>query len=377
MPPRQNLTYVVKLSKFCNLRCRYCYEFSQLGDKTRMSPHLLARLFNFMRGYSALNNAWTRIIWHGGEPLALPERYWADVDTALGRVFGHDLPDQAVQTNLFSLTDWRIDRLRRIGTVGVSFDVHPGERRAMNGKTSELTVLANMDRLRADGVEFGCISVAHRGNLDKLDQTFAFYNAARTGFRILPFYRSDNPGQVDSYGLTPAEVVTLYSRLFDLWLTEGDGIQIEPISRYVEIAMRHITGKKAPPFNKRRAEKVVMIDTDGTVYSNANAYRKGYAYGNVLTDSADKVHTSPGRARDVAEAEARVSKTCRTCPYFGACDGFFMAEATPHEPQSDCALVRPTLDHITASLRRFGRLKERLALHDLPPVDDLPITAVA
>ena len=28
--------FVFKLSKYCNLRCDYCYEFPHLGDRARM-----------------------------------------------------------------------------------------------------------------------------------------------------------------------------------------------------------------------------------------------------------------------------------------------------------------------------------------------------
>ena len=35
--------FVMKISKYCNLRCTYCYEYNELGNKERMSLDHIAR----------------------------------------------------------------------------------------------------------------------------------------------------------------------------------------------------------------------------------------------------------------------------------------------------------------------------------------------
>ncbi|HRD75742.1 MAG TPA: hypothetical protein PK264_07380 [Hyphomicrobiaceae bacterium] len=46
---RQTAQIVVKISKYCNLRCTYCYEFKDLANKARMSLDKIDRMFATMR----------------------------------------------------------------------------------------------------------------------------------------------------------------------------------------------------------------------------------------------------------------------------------------------------------------------------------------
>ncbi len=45
--------WIVKVSKFCNLRCDYCYELPKLGDRTRMTREQARALFANMAEYYA------------------------------------------------------------------------------------------------------------------------------------------------------------------------------------------------------------------------------------------------------------------------------------------------------------------------------------
>src|SRR5688572_28685700 len=66
-------------SKFCNLRCRYCYELPMLGDRKRMSIEQIEQMFTHVEaGYSGFDEPIRlNFQWHGGEPLLIqPEVYW-------------------------------------------------------------------------------------------------------------------------------------------------------------------------------------------------------------------------------------------------------------------------------------------------------------
>src|SRR5262245_48023292 len=118
----RKVQFVVKVSKHCNLRCRYCYEYKELGNKQRMAPEQLEQLFANVAGwYGRLSEpAQLEFVWHGGEPLLLPPEYYWQAFEAQKRL----LPDKppklrnVVQTNLTLLDDERI-RLLRDGFDGV------------------------------------------------------------------------------------------------------------------------------------------------------------------------------------------------------------------------------------------------------------------
>jgi len=69
-PRRKSLQYVVKISKFCNLRCTYCYEYAELGLKHRMSLDQIATMFKHAADHVESNKLDDlSFVWHGGEPF--------------------------------------------------------------------------------------------------------------------------------------------------------------------------------------------------------------------------------------------------------------------------------------------------------------------
>lgn len=82
-------TWVVKTSKFCNMRCTYCYEYEELDKRERMSLDTWRDLFALVG--EARHSADKRerasgkeerpsealVVLHGGEPSLLPLDYLA------------------------------------------------------------------------------------------------------------------------------------------------------------------------------------------------------------------------------------------------------------------------------------------------------------
>jgi sulfatase maturation enzyme AslB (radical SAM superfamily) len=47
----RNMQIVVKVSKLCNLRCEYCYEYPELGNRAAMSREQLAAMYRSLGDY--------------------------------------------------------------------------------------------------------------------------------------------------------------------------------------------------------------------------------------------------------------------------------------------------------------------------------------
>ena len=131
------MNWVVKVSKLCNLRCRYCYEWNELHRTERMGLSEWRRLLGAIRLYHERRTAevgepfTTTIIWHGGEPLMLPLSYLRSVLDLQHEILGALLEDGAVvngmQTNLYRITDEQIELLKAEKIeLGVSCDVVGG-----------------------------------------------------------------------------------------------------------------------------------------------------------------------------------------------------------------------------------------------------------
>src|SRR5262245_19772161 len=150
-----DIEWVIKPSTFCNLRCRYCYEWNGLSDRNRMSPDVWRRVVNAIFQYHRKEEERrqkelvTRIIWHGGEPLALPHAYFESLLREQRHV-AHNLgvPAERIvtcaQTNLTLLSTQTLELIRNYDLrLGVSMDVVRGVRLDPQGRETESRVLEN------------------------------------------------------------------------------------------------------------------------------------------------------------------------------------------------------------------------------------------
>lgn len=77
--PTKAAQFVVKISKYCNLRCTYCYEYHELGRKQRMSLDHIRRFFDNVAVHAAANDFHSvSFLWHGGEPFLVPLDYYEE-----------------------------------------------------------------------------------------------------------------------------------------------------------------------------------------------------------------------------------------------------------------------------------------------------------
>jgi uncharacterized protein len=348
--------WVIKASKLCNLRCRYCYEYPHLGDPKRLNQEQLKRFFGHVADHYAGEDQEQDFVWHGGEPLLLGAGYFDEAfrmqEETLGRA---GVPySNSIQTNLYRLHDRDFELLRRFANVGVSVDVFGTQRVNANGADAQEAILKNMERLFAQDIPFGCITVLSKENIDHVERIYAFFAELGVSFRLLPIYRTGFLGQQDHLGLSPQEILQAFIRTFDRWANDETEIQVRPIEDHVTTVIRkHMGGTQCMGhYSKRPGEALFVMDCDGRVYSNADAYAEPFAYGNVCEQPMNELLSSSGYRRTRLERQQRVDETCSRCDWFGACSGFYVAEATPEQrwssmPENDsCQVVKPLLEHI-------------------------------
>jgi len=303
----RNLTVVLKLSKLCNLRCGYCYEFADLGNKARMPLEGLAHAFPMLRDVADRLDADIKFCWHGGEPLLLGRDY---IDAAMShqrRTFPGGV-NSVIQTNLFKVGTRELDVLRMFDHVSVSFDPFSDEREDAAGRSSRTRVADNMGFLRENNIRFGAISVLSAESIVHVERTFEFFNAARLSFRALPYYREADATRTARYGVPMRRIRDAMVRLVDLWFERSTGIEIFPIADYVSIAALHLTRRgRAYRYEKAKREHVFVVDTDGAIYTSGTAYDRRYVYGNAFRRYCTNASWPP-RRRDAAFRSKRSTR---------------------------------------------------------------------
>jgi uncharacterized protein len=364
----RNIDVILIPSTLCNLRCSYCYELSVLADKRRMTletlDHVFARLAEY---FVARDIPSARLIWHGGEPLLLPpEFYWRAFD--LQKRHFADLNTQVsnvVQTNLTVLDDARTELLRSgFDACGVSLDLFGSLRMDAAGNGREGVALANLEKLRAQGVIVGGVTVLTRANRFRVQRIFEFYRDRDMAFRILPLHAGDfASGQW--FEISPSDTLRAFTQLADLWLADPAAPPIHPVVGVIRDVFRHHAGYSAPQYNRRAHEAMFAIDREGYVSAFEECHDRTKSYGSLLETSLEALLASSERARVGAEADERLRKVCGKCPHFQrTCTSYPMVEGArdywDRDPAGEivCTAFAGLIAHIEGRLRASGSASE-------------------
>jgi uncharacterized protein len=359
----RTVQFVVKTSKHCNLRCKYCYEYAELGNKEAISIEQIESMFEHIADYYQQLDFPVNIefIWHGGEPLLQhPKFYWQVFDLQ-NRIFNRptDRVTNGVQTNLTLLDRERLRLLAEgFDSVGVSIDLFGDLRVHQTGITSQDKVLENMDKLSSAGINFGCITVLTKHSLDRIPQIYEFYKTLDLPARILPLFKGAFAEQHIGFEISARETLTAYRELVNLWIADDQIVSISPISEAIEQVLSHYT-PNTPTFfyDKREWEYIYLVNTDGEIYSYADAYEIDRSHGNIFTTPLGELIAGYRHQQIIDDAELRMEKACLGCKYFGSCSGYPIAEGSREYAELDpdgnaqCIVERGLLEYIEYRLQ--------------------------
>ncbi|HJT05979.1 MAG TPA: radical SAM protein [Stellaceae bacterium] len=375
--PVKTAQFVVKLSKYCNLRCTYCYEYLELGNKERMSLERLRRFFANAAAYADQNGIRSlSFIWHGGEPFLIPLDFYEEIRRLQDEAFGERIAVvNSVQTNLTVLTDRHVEVLRQgriFRGIGMSFDVYGNQRVDTKGALRTDAILGNMQKLIDNRIPFGAIAVLARNTLPYAAEIYKFYDRLKIESRFLPFYMSAGDGQVSAHALTGREITDALKALFDCWMVSETATPVDPIGEYIDYAVAWMAGAPKSRYDKLAQEFVYIVNVDGGTWGVAEAYDPAYCYGNVFEQELAAVFQSPVRRRAAHESAQRMQTYCAQCPYFGSCPGFFVGDATPEQQRllADFGCpVREVIDHMVGRLEKT-EIKDALLSAGAPKTEN-------
>jgi len=364
LTPR-TIEFVIKITKYCNLRCSYCYEFLDLGKKTRISLDAFERMFRNIAENARLAKLDTiEFVWHGGEPFLIPLDYYRAIHALQREIFADKLTiSNMAQTNLTILTDRHIEFLKSktfFSSIGVSFDVYGDQRVDIRGRPSHQAVLANMQTLIDNEIEFGVIVVLARNTLPHVRHIVRFFDELAIGMRFLPFYLNANEQntaeqQISNHALTYRELIDAFKQIFDGWLASKNAMPIEPIDSYINFAISHLSGLSDWTYLKSEIESVFVVNVDGSVWGAGESYVSGKSYGNLFKDGFADILNSSGRRMAVDEAQSRIAHFCGGCPYHGACPGHYVGDASPQQQHMLVEWGCPVRELISYMIEKFEK----------------------
>ncbi|MGY6528447.1 MAG: radical SAM protein [Cyanobacterium sp.] len=370
--------FVIKLSKLCNLRCHYCYEYDELGNKERMSVTQLESFFRHVADYFAHQAPSTipEFVFHGGEPLLLPHDYFrtfCDLQKKYLASKGIKYRN-SLQTNLFQVGDRTLDLLQELDiALGVSFDVYGEQRVDIKGKDSRDNVMDNLQKLIDRRMSFGVINVLHAQNIDYVINTYHFFNQLGIDYRILPVSSMVDPSpRMQPLMVSHQQTVQAYQAIALEQFSTPSKIKIYPLRDYFLAAIRYLSDKKVAKFEPAKKEWVAIVNVNGDIYNYGEAYLSQGYMGNIFKQSLSEILNSPEHQQTVTMREKRM-KTCRRCVFDQKCHQIPIAESQKSDRtynqkgELECTIAKPMIQFMVQQIEQSPQAQLLLKSYGISP----------
>ncbi|MGZ9074186.1 MAG: radical SAM protein [Burkholderiaceae bacterium] len=358
------VNWTVKASKFCNLRCAYCYEWDELARREQIAPDQWEHIFTAASRYHQLQ--WERfeepgrshIVWHGGEPLLLAPSYMESVLERQRYVFGADALAQGelqnvLQTNLVAVTDSKLDLLAREKfRLGVSLDWLPGVRLDLRGRETEARVMQNLARVLERGIPVVVSTVLAGHTIAHLPRIHGACAELGVPLHLIPMFKAPHVSSQASFATTDGAIADALGDLFDHWMAAGCPVRVEPISTYLVTVLQRISGLERPALGRRVVgETFLTVNTNGDVYQPRERYVTGRSLGNLFRQSIDEILASPAYAASLERDAELLVRHCRQCRYRGGCEGYPVLARPHHWADGPCPIASRVCNYIEGQLR--------------------------
>jgi len=357
-----HFTWTVKASKLCNLRCRYCYEWPNLADPSRIPLAGWTRIIAAAKEYHTVQTGddvakgVSRFVWHGGEPLSLPVSYWQAVIGVQRKILRQEtsqpIPHRNdVQTNLFSLPSPYLDLFEaEVTMVNVSFDGAPGTRVTKLGRPTEDQVIQNMQRLRQRKIRFGANVVLGGHTKNGLVETYDLLKTVGASqMTVIPLIAAEHFSNNAPFAISSQEVVASLKELYLHWSSDPNPIPVIPLNRYLRTVHLHQLNLRSADFDRAvKGERRLIVDTGGDLYVRIQQSGPEHRLGNLFSQSLSQILQSTPYVASLERENRRRRRICDGCVYRQACDTSPAMEAIGTQNNGPCPIAAPLCDFIAA-----------------------------
>jgi uncharacterized protein len=324
---------VIQPTPFCNLDCSYCY-LSDRTNKARMSLETLNTVLDRVAESGHLGEMLS-IVWHAGEPLAMPRDWYAEAFASCREKLPRRLRIRhCFQSNGVLIDDaWCAFMRQEHVHLGISIDgpdfLHDRARRTRSGRGTHSLVMRGIERLRAADIPFHVISVLGRQSLDHADSIYDFFTDLRP--TMLCFNVEEIEAANPRSSLAVDDVESAFIRFFDRIL-ERQRMDERPLRiREVEKVLARLRHPAFPDkVDNAQATPlaIVSVDHQGRA-STFSPELLGWVddrlgplwFADLNRAPLRQIVRHPGFKRIAAEIDKGVAACRKECAYFGFCGG--------------------------------------------------------
>lgn len=317
------------------------------------------------------------IVWHAGEPLAVPIAFYEDAFSRIAARAAGVKVIHSIQTNGTIIDQRWCDLFQKHHvSIGVSIDgpefIHDRHRKDRRGGGTHSRVMKAIELLKLNSIPFHTIAVVTIDSLNHPDEVFAFFlslGAFQVGFNIEE--QEGIHGSSTIATTTKDKVEAFFRRLYQLQQESEQYLPIREFDRaYQSIA--NVSGELPTQGNQQNvAFGILSIDWKGNISTfspellgaQSEAYNN-FVFGNVERDNLFLLLENPVFVKLATEIQSGVANCARSCDYFAFCGGG--APANKFYENGDFASTE------TMYCRHTIQLPVEIVLADLEQQLDLP-----
>jgi uncharacterized protein len=321
---------VFQATPFCNLDCQYCY-LPNRNDRSKITIETITAACKRIVQHNLVSPR-LDVVWHQGEPLVLPTKFYDAALAAIAEELGHQRAQHAIQTNATLIDDGWIDFFKRWNiTVSVSVDgpphFHDRQRRTRSQTQTSGSVLAGVHRLKQAGLELNIICVLTSETIWKARELFYFFESIGTdqiGFNIDEIEGANTRSSHSNGDPLPA-FRQFFREYFELVIKNGSRQKVRELDR----GIGYVLNQNMDGNLETQPIRSLTITHNGDVglFSSEMAGFRHPRFGRLVFGNVHDIHTFDKLRKDdrfgevLKSVQRGIALCAETCGYFTICKG--------------------------------------------------------
>ena len=338
------VTAYLKPSDYCSVGCEHCYLPDEARtSRVRMTLNTLDKAIETIRGMASVQPArGILIVWHGGEPLALPKEYFRKMCERVRE----RLPEaiQSIQTSLIPYRkDWAPILLEFTGThIGSSIDFSLRTIRG-NAERYQLLWLKKAAQARQDGFSVTPGVVPSRHELGRGIEICDWME--RHGFLDWNIDRYNSHGKEDLLRPSNIEHSEFLTQVFKAAMKRVERGVFMKINTVRAALAGILVGATGDRWGTSCSRDFIVVNPDGT--ASACPDMAGYSsYGHVSGGFWEFSGSEARRKWIRNHLIGRANPNCRSCRFNGFCRTGCPLTPNAPELEGDCSGYSRHLSHV-------------------------------
>jgi len=330
---------IIQPSPFCNIDCSYCY-LPERSNTNKIKPETVEKLIKRVVEANLIEDQIT-IVWHAGEPLAVPLIYYRQYFDIINANAPPDVKiKHSIQSNGMLITQEWCDFIKENNiSIGLSIDgpefLHDKNRVTRAGKGTLKKALQGANLLQKNNIRYHIISVITAEACNYPDEIFIFFKDLGVQYLGLNFEEVEGGNMSSSLQNGRSDnVYAFLSRLYELqeqndhrlvireFLNSKQSIIGNPFAENYKINEEMRFNHQSTPY------AIISVDYEGNFSSfspellGQKSERYGdFALGNVYIDSFEDALNSIKFKLINDDIQSGISRCKSSCEYYAVCGG--------------------------------------------------------